>query len=233
MTLNLNDISTFDYIIAGILTLFLLRGLCIGFVRQLAATAALVGSYWLAGEYVGQVMPYVEGFIDRPGAVFLVSFGSLFLLSALVFTLIGSLLHKVLEVSLLGWANRFAGGLLGVARGGLVTVLLFMLLAAVLPAAHPLFEGSLTVPYLGQGAEIIRQFIRNVSVRDDLKPMPPEEIKDEQKQEQKKPGKGQLPVDGEKVKPVTIPDETEPQSMPVQQEEINDERSEETGTAPR
>ncbi|MCW5199977.1 hypothetical protein VU05_04640 [Desulfobulbus sp. F1] len=40
MTLNLNDISTFDYIIAGILTLFLLRGLCIGFVRQLAATAA-------------------------------------------------------------------------------------------------------------------------------------------------------------------------------------------------
>ncbi|CAK8711832.1 MAG: membrane protein required for colicin V production [Candidatus Electronema aureum] len=231
MTLNLNDISTFDYIIAGILTLFLLRGLCIGFVRQLAATAALVGSYWLAGEYVGQVMPYVEGFIDRPGAVFLVSFGSLFLLSALVFTLIGSLLHKVLEISLLGWANRLTGGLLGVARGGLVTVLLFMLLAAVLPAAHPLFEGSLTVPYLSQGAEIIRQFIRNVSVRDDLKPMPPEEIKGEQ--EQKKLGKEQLPVDGEKVKPVTIPDETEPQSMPVQQEEINDERSEETGTAPR
>ncbi|MCW5199976.1 CvpA family protein [Desulfobulbus sp. F1] len=191
----------------------------------------MVGSYWLAGEYVGQVMPYVEGFIDRPSAVFLVSFGSLFLLSALVFTLIGSLLHKVLEVSLLGWANRFAGGLLGVARGGLVTVLLFMLLAAVLPAAHPLFEGSLTVPYLGQGAEIIRQFIRNVSVRDDLKPRPPEKIKDEQ--EQKKPGKDQLPVDGEKVETVTIPDETEPQSMPVQQEEINDERSEETGTAPR
>ena len=146
----------------------------------------------------------------------------------------GELLRAAVQVALHHHPKHAAGARCDL-RGDVTRHfhLLFMLLAAVLPAAHPLFEGSLTVPYLSQGAEIIRQFIRNVSVRDDLKPRPPEEIKDEQKQEQKNPGKEQLPVDGEKVKPVTIPDETEPQPMPVQQEEINDERSEETGTAPR
>jgi len=186
MTLDVNSISNFDYIIAGIVAVFLLRGLCIGFVRQLAATAALVGSYWLAAEYTGEVIPHVQQLIARPGAVFFLSFGGLFLLFALLITLIGQLLQKVLEVTLLGWADRLAGGLLGAVRGALVVTLLFMFLAAVLPSGHPFFADSLTVPYLTQGAELVRQVIRDVKVRDDLKPLPPE-------QEKKKAGQ-QLPA---------------------------------------
>jgi membrane protein required for colicin V production len=215
--MTLNDISTFDYIIAGILTFFLLRGLCIGFVRQLAATVALVGSYWLAGEYVGQVIPYVQQFVTRPGAVFLVSFGGLFLLFALIFTLIGHWLHNVLEVNLLGWLNRITGGILGVARGALVTVVLYMFLAAVLPSAHPLFEGAVTVPYLSQGAEIVRQFIRDVSVRDDLKPRALQKAK----AQEKKPGKVQDPTEAKKVESTTIPDQPEP-TPPVPEQQNNE-----------
>jgi membrane protein required for colicin V production len=171
----LNDISTFDWIIAAILLFFLLRGLCIGFVRQLAATAALLGSWWAAGEYASQVMPYVKEFIDQPGMVFFASFGILFLFSALLLTLIGQLLNKMLEVSLLGWADRICGGLLGIARGALVAALLHLPVTVLLPASHPLFAKSLTMPYLNQGADMIRQFIRDDSMRNDLRPRPPEQ----------------------------------------------------------
>jgi membrane protein required for colicin V production len=207
MTLTLNDISTFDWIIAAILALFLLRGLCIGFVRQLAASVALIGSYWLAGEYVGEVIPLVKEFIQRPGAVFLVSFVGLFLLSLLLFALIGQLLHKMLEVSLLGWTDRLAGGILGVARGAVVVTLLHMFLSAALP---PLFADALTVPYLDQGAAIVRQFIRNVSVRDDLKPRPPEKVKKEQ---------GSKAQPAAKVMPGTIPDSETPAPPVMKQEQ--------------
>jgi membrane protein required for colicin V production len=160
-------------------------------------------------------MPYVQQFIERPGAVFLVSFGGLFLLSALFFTLIGHWLHNVLEVNLLGWLNRITGGILGVVRGALVTVLLYMFLAAVLPSAYPLFEGSVAVPYLNQGAEIIRQFIRDVSVRNDLKPKPAQKAN----AQEKKPSKTQAPAETKKVESTTIPDQVEPITPPVPEQQ--------------
>ncbi|MGR0481488.1 MAG: CvpA family protein [Candidatus Electronema sp. V4] len=214
--INWHEISIFDYSIAGILTIFLLRGFCVGFVRQLAAAAALVGSYWLAGAYAGQVIPLLEPYLPppeelaiRPAVLFWLSFGGLYLLVMLIFTLIG----KLLKVKLLGWTDRMAGGLLGLARGAFVAALLFMLLAAVLPARHPLFEGSLTAPYLSQGAEIIRQFIRDAAAREDLRPMPPEA------EEQPKPAEQRTqppPADGTLVAPDgTIPDQGEAQLPPA------------------
>lgn len=210
----LNDISTLDWIIAAILLFFLLRGLCIGFVRQLAATAALAGSWWAAGEYASQVTPYVKGFIDQPGMIFFASFGILFLFSALILTLIGQLLYKMLEVSLMGWADRLTGSLLGIARGALVAVLLYLPVTALLPAAHPLFAKSLTVPYLNQGADMIRQFIRDESMRNDLRPRPPERSKQQRKQHGPVPNLPPAPPEqgGQRV----IPQQMEPIPMPEQ-----------------
>jgi len=211
--INWYEISIFDYIIAGILTIFLLRGLCMGFVRQLAAAAALVGSCWLAGAYAGQIIPLAQHYlplpkelVGQPAMMFWLSFGTIYLLFMLLFILIS----KLLEVKRIGWPDRMAGGLLGIARGAFVTVLLFMLMAAALPASHPLFEGSLTAPYLSQGAEIIRQFIRDAAVREDLRPMPPEA------EEQPKPAEERMPpppADGTLVAPDAIPDQEEPQLL--------------------
>lgn len=227
-TINWQDISIFDYIFAGILTLFLLRGLCAGFLRQLVAAAALLGSGWLAGAYSMQLMPLAadwlpppEQLVIRPAVVFWCSFSGLYLLIRLVFIVIGQLL----EVKLIGWGDRMAGGLLGLARGAFVAVLLFMLLAAVLPAGHPLFAGSLAVPYLSQGAKIIRQFVRDAEIREDIRPLPPEEA-----EKQPEPVEEEMllsPADGTLVLPDdAIPDQGEFQLPPAvpEQEELGQEQ---------
>ncbi len=222
----LNDISTFDWIIAAILLFFLLRGLCIGFVRQIAATAALVGSWWATGEYAGQLMPYVKEFIDQPGTVFFASFGILFLFSALLLTLIGQLLHKVLEVSLMGWADRLTGGLLGIARGALVVVLLQLPVTVLLPASHPLFADSLTVPYLSQGADLIRQFIRDDSMRNDLQPRPPEQ------EEQHGPVQNLPPAPPEQGEQRVIPQQMEPIPAPEHNQGLPNQQPPQGGMMP-
>ena len=173
--MTFNDITSFDYIIALILFIFLIRGLWIGFVRQLAVSFALVGSYWLAGRYVSLVMPSVEQVIDNPKMVFLASFVGLFLISTVLFILIGKLLNTIMEFTLLGWFDRFTGGLLGLVRGAAVIVLLYMILSSFLPPSHYLLRNSLLAPYLGQGAEIIRQFIEDTRVRKELQPLKPED----------------------------------------------------------
>lgn len=199
--MTLNDLTSFDCIIALILAFFLLRGLCVGFVRQAASIAALAGSYWLAGEYAGAIIPYAKDLVDQPGAVFLISFGCLLLAFALLLAMISHLLRRMLEVKLTGWGSRFAGGLLGLARGGLVAALLHMILASALSPSHHLFQNSLAAPHLGNGAEFIRQFIRNAEAREDLKPnLPPPAPKEEKNSGKEKPA-------AEKVLPVTIPDQ--------------------------
>lgn len=203
MTFDWHSISPFDWSIAGILVFYLLRGMCVGFVRQLVAAFALVGSYALAAVYIGDILPFAKDFLVRPGVVFLGSWSGLFMLIALLFALIGHWLHKRLEVSVLGWANRFVGGILGVVRGAALLTVLYLFVATVLPSGHELFAGSRVVPWLEQGSTMLRQLIRDVRVRDDLKPKQQEEVKKTQcAPEQPRP-------EAQKVLPATIPDSME------------------------
>ena len=98
----LNQLTSFDVIVLLILLAFVVRGGWIGFMRQLAAFLALVGSYWLAARYTAQVTPYVRDLINNPKLVFLAGFGLLFVVSAVAFLLAGKVLHRVMEITLLG-----------------------------------------------------------------------------------------------------------------------------------
>ncbi len=199
--ISLGDLTSFDVIVALIFLVFIIRGVWIGFMRQLTTFLALVGSYWLAGRYSGQLMPYVEQFIENPKMVFLASFALLFLVSALIFILAGKVLHRVMEISLLGWFDRFLGLLLGGVKGAVVAVLLFMILASSLSASNDLFRKSLSSPYLSQGAEVIRKIIhdpqirklfvpREQAIKPDALPGPEAKIRKEESQEQEKPKNG-------------------------------------------
>ena len=162
---SLGDLTSFDVIVALIFVIFIIRGVWIGFMRQLTTFLALVGSYWLAGRYSGHLMPYVQQVVENPKMVFLASFAVLFLVSALIFILAGKVLQRVMEISLLGWFDRFLGLLLGGVKGAVVAVLLFMILASSLSASNDLFRKSLSSPYLSQGAEMVRKIIHDPQIR--------------------------------------------------------------------
>ena len=159
------DISSFDVIIVVILVAFAMRGVWIGFMRQLAAFLALVGSYWLAGRYSNQLMPYVDNFVENPKMVFLVSFGVLFCVSALLFILGGKVLRRVMEISLLGWFDRFLGLLLGIGKGVILASFLYMFLASSLSASNDLLKKSVTSRYLMQGAEALHRLIQDPEIQ--------------------------------------------------------------------
>ena len=171
--ISFGDLTSFDVIVALIFLVFIIRGVWIGFMRQFTTFLALVGSYWLAGRYSGQVMPYVQQFVENPKVVFLASFAVLFLFSALVFILAGKVLHRVMEISLLGWFDRFLGLLLGGVKGALVAVLLFMILASSLSASNELLKKSLSSPYLSKGAEMVRKIIHDPEIRKQFIPREP------------------------------------------------------------
>jgi len=200
--ISLGDLTSFDVIVALIFLVFIIRGIWVGFMRQLTTFLALVGSYWLAGRYSGQLMPYVQQIVENPKMVFLASFALLFLVSALIFILAGKVLHRVMEISLLGWFDRFLGMLLGGVKGAVISVLLFMILASSLSASNDLFRKSLSSPYLSQGAEMIRKIIHDPQIRElfvprepaikpDALPGPAAKLIKEEEKKQEKPKSGQ------------------------------------------
>jgi membrane protein required for colicin V production len=160
-----NDLTYFDLVVAFIFLFFLVRGVWIGFIRQLAAFFALVGSYYLAGQYAARILPVTERFVDNPKLTFLVSFALIFLVAALVFTLIGKVLHRMMQITLLGWLDRSSGLVLGAAKAAVVASLLYMVVASSLSTTNDLLRKSYTSPYLKQGAALLQSFIDDPRLR--------------------------------------------------------------------
>ncbi len=171
--ISIGDLTSFDSIIALLFLIFIARGIWIGFMRQLAAFLALVGSYWLAGRYSGELIPYVKQFVENPKLVFLASFALLFLVSAILFILAGKVLRRVMEITLLGWFDRFLGLLLGGVKAGVLSVLLYMFLSSMLSSSNTLLSKSLSAPYLKQGADVVRRIIQDRQLREEFVPKEP------------------------------------------------------------
>ncbi|WP_310600908.1 CvpA family protein [Desulfobulbus sp.] len=191
---TLHDLTFFDLVVAALFLLFMVRGIWIGFVRQLAAFFALVGSYVIAGQYADRILPWTERFVDNPKLTFFVSFAILFVVSALVFTLIGKVLHRFLQITLMGWLDRLTGLLLGCAKAVLVASLLYMLLASTLSTTNEMLRKSYSAPYLKQSAEWLRSFVDDPRMRGYLMQKEPAILNDllpekpaDRKPEQKKP----------------------------------------------
>ena len=162
---TLNDLTGFDFVVVGLFATLFLRGAWIGFVRQLAALGALVGSYFLAGHYAPRILPWAEGLGANPKVTFFVSFAILFLAAALTFTLLGKLLRSVLQIIMLGWLDRLAGMALGGVKAAVVASLLYMFAASSLSASNDLLRRSFSAPYLKQGAELLRSLIDDPRLR--------------------------------------------------------------------
>jgi len=171
--ISLSDITSFDVIIVVLFLLFAVRGAWIGFMRQLAFFLALVLSYMLAGLLSGDLMPYVDKFVENPKAVFFISFGALFIFGAIVLFLLGKVLGLVMQITLTDWFDRLLGLLLGMVKAALVASFLYMIMSSGPPSAHELVKKSVTSSYLAQGAAFVQQLINDPALRKHFLPKEP------------------------------------------------------------
>lgn len=119
-----------DLVILGLLALFVGFGIWAGLVKSLFRLLAWVGGAagsWFGSEYV--VLWLTHNVASIPP--FALKFSGLFigfLVPFIVLSLIGFGLHKLVNASPLGAANRMGGGLLGLVKGLILTTLLMALL---------------------------------------------------------------------------------------------------------
>ncbi len=158
-------LTGFDFVIIALLLLFTLRGLWIGFLRQVTTLVALLVGFVIAGQYHDKLFPFLRGLTENHHAVFWVSYVILFGLTYIVTMLFGKGLAKVVELTVAGWFDKLLGGILGAAKACVVIVLMNMVLSGVLAPENSMLRDCHFYPYMKQGTEFFRSLIKDDTIR--------------------------------------------------------------------
>ena len=165
--------STLDGLVAIILLIFFIRGIWIGFIRQIASILSLVLGFVVAGRYYGEYAHLISPYIHNKQIGFLVSYLVIFLVVFGGVIISGFVVKKVMSISLLGWFDQLLGAIFGAGKGVCVCCLVFMGAATFISGSSPFFTRSLFYPYLDQASQIILRIVKEKDLRADLLPQQP------------------------------------------------------------
>ena len=147
----------FDLIIVLALVYFAGRGFVHGFVGEVAGVVSLVGGFWAAHAYHSLLSPRLTAIAD-PAWRTIAAYVLIFLAVILVVAVLARLLQKILSFSFVSWADRLAGGLLGLAKGVLLCALALLVLQKFFHDA-PFMQHSRVLPYFNALMEQVRTWL--------------------------------------------------------------------------
>jgi membrane protein required for colicin V production len=165
--------TTLDAGIIIITLFFLVRGIWIGFTRQVASLAALAIGYVAAGHYYNHFSGYLAKFISEPQLAFIITYALVFVVTYVLVILLGIVGKKVMQISFLGWFDKLLGGIFGLAKAVFINTLLFMLLAWILSSSNPLIQKSFLSKYLMISSKYVTAVIQDKELRDKIMPQKP------------------------------------------------------------
>jgi|WetSurMetagenome_2_1015567.scaffolds.fasta_scaffold00025_29 uncharacterized membrane protein required for colicin V production len=103
----------FDIVCACIALIFIALGIKRGLVEEVVRVAAVVGAFFAALSLYRQGAAYIKFLRLSDTVLSVVSFLVIFLLCLLAIALLGIVIKKIVHLTVMGWADRLCGGLLG------------------------------------------------------------------------------------------------------------------------
>lgn len=147
-----------DITILAVLTVFALIGISRGLINQVFSMLAL-GVGLAAGLMFYDVLAEAltqRGIVQNESMSNVIAFVLLVVVFYMLVQMLGWLISKLIGTLRLGLLNRLAGGALGVVFGAVTITLFISSLSFFLPEDDPVFKESVLLPYLDEGAEIVK-----------------------------------------------------------------------------
>jgi membrane protein required for colicin V production len=169
----LSGITAFDVFAFLIFIAFLVRGIWIGFIRQISSLVAMIGGFALAGYFDSEFYRLVLPYIDNSHTAFLLTYILLFIAFFFLIKLVGLGLKKVMDVTLTTWFDRTVGGLFGVIKGFFFVGLLFIVIGSFMSGSNNYLKKSISYPLLSYSSDVILAFIQDYDIRSYFIPREP------------------------------------------------------------
>jgi membrane protein required for colicin V production len=157
---NVMDVNTFDVLLLVLVGLMVLLGVLRGLTRLLIGVGALVAAFMLAAQFHWQVAVSMARVVEMTEPVAnLVAYLAIFLGTMLAGALVASALGRLLRASMLGWADRLAGGAVGLVTALLAAALVILPVVAYAPSGAAVLRNSVLAPYVTVVADIANPLV--------------------------------------------------------------------------
>jgi membrane protein required for colicin V production len=124
----------FDLAIVGVILVSAIIGVFRGFVRETVSLVAWILAFGVAWTYASSLAPVFAGYVDSPSLQIVAGFAVLFLVTLVLASIIGMVIHRLVRKAGLTGPDRSLGFVFGLIRGGiLVAVLVFLAGTTPLP----------------------------------------------------------------------------------------------------
>ena len=149
----------FDIGLLVLLGILIVIGLSKGLARLLIGIAALLGAFLLAAQFHQQFAAKLR-WIDLGADIQkLIAYLLIFLGTMLAGGLVAWLMRKLLKAAMLGWADRLAGGAVGLVAALLIAGLLVLPLIAYSPFGERALKESMLAPYVTIVADLAKRLV--------------------------------------------------------------------------
>jgi membrane protein required for colicin V production len=165
--------TAFDVLVLVIFLAFLIRGIWIGFVRQISSLIAMLGGFLLAGYFDNDFYRFLLPYFNNSNTAFLITYIVLFVAFFFLIKLVGMGLKKVMDITLTPWFDRTVGGLFGVIKGVFFASLIFVVMTSYLSGSNKFLKKSISYPFFVQSSKVILAFIRDHDLRSYFIPKEP------------------------------------------------------------
>lgn len=135
-----------DWIICLVVLLNVVTAAMQGFFSEALTIAGLVVGYLVAAWQYRSLAEWFEKFLKNDWLAEILGFLIIFFAILLLFGIAARIARWVMKESGLSGLDRFLGGLLGLAKGGLMVAVILMGMTAFAPASR-LLENSQLAPY--------------------------------------------------------------------------------------
>ncbi len=158
-------LTGYDLVVISLFALLIVRGIWLGFLKQITCLVALYLGYIIAGQYHDRIFPFLKDISTNPKVVFFSAYILLFVVAYVAIMLIGKGLAYVVQLTLSGWFDKVLGGLLGAAKALLIVIIIHMALTFVLPPENKMLTACRTCNALNKTTLYAVNLIKDKDVK--------------------------------------------------------------------
>lgn len=144
----METMNYFDIVSLSILSYSVIRGIFRGIIREVSAIIGVVAGFYCSYTYYDLVAQKLVQHITTPSYASIAGFLLVFTVVFGTINLIGTGIRYIMDIAMLGWADRLTGAIFGGIKAVLITSVILIALTRFLPADSPTLTGSKTAPYI-------------------------------------------------------------------------------------
>jgi membrane protein required for colicin V production len=158
-------LTGYDLVVLVLFALLILRGIWLGFLKQVTGLLALYLGYIVAGQYHDRISPFLREISTNPKVVFFASYVILFVATYVAVMLAGKGLAYVMQLTVTGWFDKILGGILGGAKALLLIIIVHIALTLVIPPENKMLTACKTCNALNKTSIFARDLIKDEDVK--------------------------------------------------------------------